>query len=326
MIRIMILSLFLALSTNLVAQAEIELKTAGTFETGIFDESAAEIVAHDPETQRIFVVNANDSVVDILDMPSPNALKRAKGISGNTILQINVSDDFANGGINSVDVKDGVVAVAVENEDECANGFVAFYDADGNSLNVFNANSENFLEVGNLPDAVKFSNDGKKIIVANEGEPCDTEDPPGSISIIDLSSGLASATVTTMGFAGVPIDPDVIIHPGKSPEEDLEPEFSAFSPDGTQAFVTLQEANAFAIIDVTGPSITQVVSLGFKDHDTANNGIDASDRDDPIKLAVTNTTLQQTRAMQEMKMIGLKTSRLIQQYFLMQQLSKWMKT
>ena len=286
MLRTMFLSLLLSLCGSFIANAEIELKTAGTFETGIFDESAAEIVAHDPESQRLFVINANEGVVDILRITSPNALKRATQKPGNTVLQINVSDDFANGGINSVDVKNGIVAVAVENEDSCLEGYIAFYDTDGNPLNELPGDI-NKIQVGVLPDAVKFSPDGNTLIVANEGEPCDTMDPPGSISIIDLSSGLASATVTTMGFAGVPIGPDVIIHPGKTPAEDLEPEFSAFSPDATQAFVTLQEANAFAIVDITTPEITEVVGLGFKDHsdNKPENGIDASDRDDAINIA-----------------------------------------
>lgn len=285
MIRTAFISLFLVICASLFANAQIELKVTDTYETGVFDDGAAEIVAYDPFTRRVFVVNANSSEVDVLSIKNPYNIKTAKDIFGNTIVPINVSDVLANGGINSVDVKRGIVAVAVENADPCANGFVAFYNLRGKPINLFDGNTKNYLEVGNLPDAVKFSDNGRKIIVANEGEPCGGGiDPPGSISIIDLTSGLSSATVTTMGFAGVPIGPDVIIHPGKTPEEDLEPEFSAFSSDGTQAFVTLQEANAFAIVDVTGPSITQVVSLGFKDHDTANNGIDASDRDDAINI------------------------------------------
>ena len=46
----------------------ITLEHVGTYSTGVFDESAAEIVAHDPDSQRLFVTNANDSTVDVLDI------------------------------------------------------------------------------------------------------------------------------------------------------------------------------------------------------------------------------------------------------------------
>ncbi|MGH7886062.1 MAG: choice-of-anchor I family protein, partial [Thermodesulfobacteriota bacterium] len=48
---------------------------------------------------------------------------------------------------------------------------------------------------------------------------------------------------------------------------ELEPEFPAISPDGKKAFVTLQEANAFAVVDLTAPpKIIDIVPLGFKNH------------------------------------------------------------
>ena len=50
------------------SQTLIELNTLGTYASGAFDEGAAEIVAHDPANQRLFVINANDSTVDVLDI------------------------------------------------------------------------------------------------------------------------------------------------------------------------------------------------------------------------------------------------------------------
>ena len=38
-----------------------------------------------------------------------------------------------------------------------------------------------------------------KVLVANEGEPGAT-DPEGSVSVIDISAGVASATVATASF------------------------------------------------------------------------------------------------------------------------------
>ena len=49
----------------------ISLAVIGTYESGIFDDSAAEIVAHDPATQRLFVTNAANGTIDILDISTP---------------------------------------------------------------------------------------------------------------------------------------------------------------------------------------------------------------------------------------------------------------
>ncbi len=46
---------------------------------------------------------------------------------------------------------------------------------------------------------------------------------------------------------------------------DVEPEYIAISPDGTKAVVTLQEANAVAILDLATATFTDIVPLGLKD-------------------------------------------------------------
>ena len=56
---------------------------------------------------------------------------------------------------------------------------------------------ESEVPVGALPDMVTFTPDGTKLLVANEGEADNGVDPRGSVSIIDISGGIASATVTT---------------------------------------------------------------------------------------------------------------------------------
>lgn len=276
--------------------SEIVLSVFDTFETGQFDDGAAEIVAHDPGSQRVFVVNANDDRVDILDISNIGSSLSAETALSNLQLlsSIDVSADVPEaGGINSVDVYNGLVAVAVQNDDDSKNGFVAFYNESGVAQNAFDSGTRNFIEVGNLPDALTFSPNGSKILVSNEGEPGeDSEenpvDPMGSISIIDLGFGLpaADSQTTTLDFSAFDgnIDPDVKLEPGKLPSVDLEPEFGAFSEDGQNAIVVLQEANAFAMVNISSKTITAIKSLGFKNHSLPGNALDASNRDDAINI------------------------------------------
>ena len=231
----------------------------GGYETGIFDEGAAEIVAHDPGSQQLFVVNADANELDILDMSDPTNLTKV-----NTV---DVSADIPEAGsVNSVATKNGIVAVAVENDDEDMNGFVAFYDTAGNFITA--------IEVGNLPDMVTFSPDGSKVLVANEGEPTDAGDPMGSISIIDISGGVELANVTTLDFTEFDgreqelANRGVRIFEGKSASVDFEPEYITVSPDGTKAFVSLQEANAVAVIDLETNQFLDIQGLGVKDFST----------------------------------------------------------
>ena len=53
------------------------------------------------------------------------------------------------------------------------------------------------------------------------------------------------------------------------------------SVNSRTAWVTLQEANAVAELDVVGGSIKSISPLGTKDHSLPNQGLDASDQDGP---------------------------------------------
>ncbi|MCA9148192.1 MAG: esterase-like activity of phytase family protein [Planctomycetales bacterium] len=97
-------------------------------------------------------------------------------------------------------------------------------------------------------------------------------DPPGGVSIIDVSDGLDSATAHTIDFSSLIGREDelrtkgVRIFPGTTAWHDLEPEYISVSADGTRAMVTLQEANAIAVIDVQHETLLDVLPLGLKDH------------------------------------------------------------
>jgi hypothetical protein len=263
-------------ATTARAQSGIELKKIGTYKTGIFDQGASEIVAHDRKSQRLFVVNAQAARVDVLDISDP-----ANPV---TLKPIDVTPFGAVA--NSVDVHNGVVAVAVQNKVKTEPGKVVFFNAKGQFLSI--------VKVGALPDMLTFTPDGDKVLVANEGEPNDdyTVDPEGSVSIIDLERGARKVTqknvrtVNFKAFNNAALDPSIrIFGPNATVAQDLEPEYIAVSHDSKLAWVTLQENNAIGILDIKKAKFLELVGLGFKDHNAAGNGLDASDRDNAINIA-----------------------------------------
>lgn len=218
-------------------------------------DGGAEINAFDPLSQQLFVVSG-DPEVQIVDLSDPT-----------TPVTIGTVDLSGFGdGVNSVAVSNGVVALAVEAENTGENGSIVFLDATGNVLGN--------VTVGALPDMVTFTPDGNKVLVANEGEPNDdySIDPDGSISIIDISGGIAAATVETADFTAfndrkvdLQADGVKLFGPNATVAQDVEPEYIAVSPDGSKAWVTLQENNAVAIVDIETATVESVAPLGVKD-------------------------------------------------------------
>ncbi len=261
---------------NGTSQTLIEMNVLGTYASGSFDESAAEIVAHDAANQRLFVVNANNSTVDVLDINDPEVP---------TLL--GTIDATAEGAsANSVAVYGDLVAVAIEANVKQDNGKVVFY-------NTTDLNKVGEATVGALPDMVTFTRDGQKVLVANEGEPNSdySNDPEGSVSIIDLSNGVASATVTTAGFTSFNAQQATletaglrVFGPNATLAQDMEPEYIAVSIDDQTAWVALQENNAVAELDIAAGEITAILPLGFKDYNLIGNELDASNRDSGINI------------------------------------------
>jgi DNA-binding beta-propeller fold protein YncE len=140
---------------------------------------------------------------------------------------------------------------------------------------------------------IVFTPDGKKVLVANEGEPNDdyTIDPEGSVSIIDLARGVTRiqqgdvVTADFKQFNNVKLDPTIrIFGPKAKVAQDLEPEYITVSKDSQQAWATLQENNAVAHLDIGRASFTKLIGLGVKDHSLPGNELDASDRDGTINI------------------------------------------
>ncbi|HEY0923033.1 choice-of-anchor I family protein [Rheinheimera pacifica] len=256
----------------------LSLSLLGRHSSGEYLVSAAEITAYDPDSKRAFVVNAQSGVVDVLYLIDPQNPVYLDSISATAIAE--------NAVVNSVAVHNGLVALAIESAPKTDRGFVAVYNAADLSL-------RDSIEVGALPDMLTFTPDGNYILVANEGEPSDDYqiDPEGSVSVINVSNPdvLFAATADFRTFnskkaelktAGVRI-----FGPNASVAQDLEPEYITVSADSKTAWVSLQENNALAVLDIASATITDILPLGYKDHGIDGNGIAASDTQSDINIA-----------------------------------------
>jgi hypothetical protein len=63
------------------AASGITLTPIGTYDSGVIWKSAAEIVTHDPATQRLFVVNADLAKIDVLDVSDPTNPTMARALT-----------------------------------------------------------------------------------------------------------------------------------------------------------------------------------------------------------------------------------------------------
>tara|TARA_R110000782_G_scaffold54637_11_gene115537 strand:+ start:20768 stop:22348 length:1581 start_codon:yes stop_codon:yes gene_type:complete len=253
----------------------IVIRPIGSFRTGPFNTLAAEIAAYDPSVRSLFVTNSHTNALDVLSIADPTRPARVRSIGLGSFGR----------GVNSVAAMNGLVAVAVEGHVKTDPGRVVVFDAVGTLVGL--------VEVGALPDMLTFTPDGRRLVVANEGEPSDdyTVDPEGSVSIIDLPGDPRRLgqrhvrTATFTRFDGGGLDPGVrVFGPGAAPSRDLEPEYIAVSADSRTAYVVLQENNALALVDLDSATVTRIVPLGFKDHSQHGNGLDPSDRDGGIRI------------------------------------------
>ncbi|WP_027385754.1 choice-of-anchor I family protein [Chryseobacterium gregarium] len=261
-----------------VPSHQIQLNYIGSFDPSGNNNSSTEIVVHDPSTQRLFTISSITDVFDIINFSNPNAP---------TV--INTINMAPYGGITSIAVKNGIIAAASPNTNPQQNGSVVFFDINGNFLKQ--------VAVGALPDMITFSPDGTKVMTANEGEPNDayTVDPEGTVSIIDISGGINTLTqsnVITLNFNAFDSQVATLAATGlrkvrtnNTLSQDLEPEYITISSDSQKAWVTLQENNAVAEINLAAKTITSIWGLGKKDMSIPGNGFDASDNNGEILIA-----------------------------------------
>lgn len=261
-----------------VPSEDITLHYVRSFDPSGNNASTCEIVVHDPATQRLFTTSAVAGFLDIINFSNPELPVTISSIDMNPY-----------GGVTSVAVKNGIVAVASPNANEALNGSVVFFNTDG----VF----QKQVTVGALPDMITFSPDGTKVLTANEGQPnADyTVDPEGSVSVINIPGTIANLTqanVTTMLFTQFNSQEAALIASGvrklkasSTLSQDFEPEYITISADSQKAWVALQENNAIAEINLANNTYTSIWALGTKDMSLVGNGADISDNNGEILIA-----------------------------------------
>lgn len=242
-----------------------------TFNSGS-GAGGSEVVAY--EAGNVYVTNGAANRIDVFS--AINAAKLGE-------LDLNQIDGFD--GVNSVAVSNGLVAVAFQRaaiDGVAQDGGIALFASVGLRL-------LDTVDVGNLPDMVRFSPDGTQIYTALEGEyDADlTTQGLGGIAIVDIGTA-GQLTANTYGFEAFDGTEDALrdagvrVFPNRAVSEDMEPEYIAVDPQTGNLIVAIQEANAFAIFDMQTRSFTSITSFGTQDFSAVP--LDASDRDDAINI------------------------------------------
>lgn len=273
--------------TSSASGARLTLAPVATYETGIFDASAQEIVAYHAGSRRFFTVNAELGRVEVLDA---DTMTKIGEIDTAGIAAADGSVVPSGAVANSVDVRrDGLGVIAVESDIKTDPGWLVLFDA-------ARATVRGAVRVGAQPDMVTVTPDGRRAVVANEGEPSDdyTVDPEGSVAVVQLPHAhhraRASVRQSSVRLADFHAFEDAlpegvrVFGPTVDTEHpvsaNLEPEYAAVS--GHRAYVTLQENNAIAVVDLRRARVVELLPLGFMDWGVT--GLDPSDRDGVIDI------------------------------------------
>lgn len=260
------------------------------------DGGVMEIVDYNTTTGWAYAVNGvtgNLTAIAIKDMKSSEKIDLLDGndIDVKSMVEENCAG-FVYGDMTSVAVsEDGSkLAVAIQAENYADTGRVALFTCNADGTLTF----DKVYETGVQPDMVTFASNDSKILTADEGEPRDGYgdgiiDPKGTVTIINL----ADQTVSQVDFTSYDnsgsreqlVESGVILKKNTNPSVDFEPEYIAVG-DKT-AYVTLQEANAIAVIDLNQQSLTGVYSAGYEDYSTC--AVDIDKKDEAYKPAVYET-------------------------------------
>lgn len=249
------------------------------------DGGVMEIIAYNKATGWAYSVNGQSGLLTALDLDVLAGNGSGITLSGTDYdIKAMVEDEdpsFSYGDMTSVAVSpDGSrLALALQDVAYDKTGRAAIFScAPDGSISL-----ESLIECGVQPDMVTFA-DNVTVLTADEGEPRmgygdGIVDPAGSVSIMNIDE----SSSTVVGFEAFDstearqalVDEGVVIMKGRLPSVDFEPEYIAVS--GGKAYVTLQEANAVAVLDIPSKSFDGIYSVGFEDYSKTPVDIDKKD-------------------------------------------------
>lgn len=268
--------------------ASLNLTQEARYDAGMSnaDGGVMEIVDYNTATGWAYAVNGQTGNLTAIPMKTLASGETVDLLDGNDIDVKSMieaeCEGFTYGDMTSVAVSaDGTkLAAAIQAEGYADSGRVALFTCNEDGTLTF----EKAYETGAQPDMVTFTPDDSRVLTANEGEPRkgyegDATDPAGTVTVISLADGKA----VNVGFEAYDsaearqalTDAGIVLKKGAVPSKDLEPEYIAAG--NSTAYVTLQEANAIAAIDLNSLSVTGIYSAGYEDYSTVAVDIDKKD-------------------------------------------------
>ena len=247
------------------------------------DGGVMEIVAYNQATEWAYAINGQSGKLAAIPLAGLTAGAHVEELTGTEIdvkALVEAEDGtFQYGDMTSVAISPDSTTLAAALQAQGSNdaGRVALFtcEEDG-SLTL-----EALVETGAQPDMVTFAGDGV-VLTADEGEPREgygenIADPKGSVTVVDVEAQES----TVVDFSAFDSQRDqlaedgIVLKKGSAPSVDLEPEYIAVS--GGKAYVTLQENNAIAVLDIESQAFEGVYSAGFEDHSTTAIDLDKKD-------------------------------------------------
>ena len=247
------------------------------------DGGVMEIVAYNQATEWAYAINGQSGKLAAIPLAGLTAGAHVEALTGTEIdvkALVEAEDStFQYGDMTSVAISPDSTTLAAALQAQGSNdaGRVALFtcEEDG-SLTL-----EALVETGAQPDMVTFAGDSV-VLTADEGEPREgygenIADPKGSVTVVDVEAQES----TVVDFSAFDSQRDqlaedgIVLKKGSAPSVDLEPEYIAVS--GGKAYVTLQENNAIAVLDIESQAFEGVYSAGFEDHSTTAIDLDKKD-------------------------------------------------
>ena len=247
------------------------------------DGGVMEIVAYNQATEWAYAINGQSGKLAAIPLAGLTAGAHVEALTGTEIdvkALVEAEDStFQYGDMTSVAISPDSTTLAAALQAQGSNdaGRVALFTCEEDGTLTLEA----LVETGAQPDMVTFARDSV-VLTADEGEPREgygenIADPKGSVTVVDVEAQES----TVVDFSAFDSQRDqlaedgIVLKKGSAPSVDLEPEYIAVS--GGKAYVTLQENNAIAVLDIESQAFEGVYSAGFEDYSTTAIDLDKKD-------------------------------------------------